>query len=117
MLRLCTEKTVDVRRCPDDVTLRANSPQRRRAVHWPEPEFVGRDGAALESSCTKNSGTEFAVGSTKVDCFPAGMTAAGCSFVVNVVGMGVDVAVKFTPNCWGSLQTIHHALRRYHVNG
>lgn len=83
---LCTEKTVDVLRCPTDVTLRANSPVRRRAVHWPEPEFIGRDGSKLESSCTKKNGTEFATGSTKVDCFPAGMTGAGCSFIVNVVG-------------------------------
>ena len=84
---MCTEKTVDVRQCPDDVTVQANSPLRRRAVHWPEPEFMGRDGDMLESRCTKNSGAEFAVGSTKVDCFPAGMTAAGCSFIVKVVGM------------------------------
>ena len=87
--------TVDVRRCPDDVTLQANSPLRRRAVHWPAPEFIGRDGAMLESSCTKDSGAEFAVGSTKVDCFPDGMSSAGCSFRVNVVGTAQKFSSTF----------------------
>ena len=111
VLPLRTEKTVDVRRCPDDVTLQANSPLRRRAVQWLEPEFVGRDGSVLEWSCTKMSGSEFAVGSTKVDCFPAGMTAAGCSFIVSVVGTGPDIVVEFFAELLGisSLdQSTHH---------
>jgi len=77
---------VDVRRCPADVTVQTDGPARRRAVNWLEPEFVGRDGAVLESRCTKVSGSEFALGATKVDCFAAGMAAAGCSFVITVVG-------------------------------
>jgi len=81
-----TAKTVEVVSCPADVTLQANSALRRRAVHWPEPQFTGRDGARLESTCTKLSGSEFATGSTKVDCFASGITSTGCSFVVNVVG-------------------------------
>ena len=88
---VCVEKTVEVVHCPSDVTLQANSPLRRRAVHWPEPEFVGRDGTNLEASCTKNNGTEFAIGFTKVDCFPARMRAEGCSFIVNVVGIAIFV--------------------------
>ena len=82
-----TGKTVDVRRCPDDITLLADSPARRRTAHWPEPEFVGRDGSVLESRCTRTSGSPFEFGSTTVDCHPVGTTeAAGCSFTVSVVG-------------------------------
>lgn len=89
---------MDVLECPSDVTLQANSPLRRRAVHWPEPEFVARDGTTLEWSCTKKNGSEFATGSTKVDCFPAGMTAAGCSFIVSVVGTAQQSVVLITPS-------------------
>jgi len=97
------EKTVDVRLCPHDITVQADSPQRRRTVRWPEPQFVGRDGTLLAPRCTKTSGSQFAVGSTKVDCFPERMTSSGCSFIVSVVGRPASLpnnSVICFKRCW-----------------
>ena len=82
-----TDRTVEIRNCPSDVTTQVNSLRRTATVTWQDPEFVDHLGRLIPFVCNVQNSREFLFGSHTVTCYPHMHPDVVCNFRVTVTGL------------------------------